>query len=151
MAESSSLTMGIWIYLRKHLVHHKLTLWALGAKPATIRLPRERNGQYQRSSLIIQDNLVEDLAIRNVFKRCMGRDENYRNYERFFLTQINEHGYEAALQKDLLGGGEVADDMLCRRKFLRRPLTFQKGRFSRCMLYLRFLLQIDRLVVVKLV
>lgn len=64
--------------------------------------------------MVIQNNLVEDLAIPSVFKRCVGREENYRNYERFFLKQINEQGYEAVLQKYLIGGDEVAEDMLCR-------------------------------------
>ena len=64
--------------------------------------------------MVIQSNLVEDMAIPSVFKRCLGREENYRNYERFFLKQINELGYEAVLQKYLVGGDEVADDMLCR-------------------------------------
>ena len=64
--------------------------------------------------MVIQNNLVEDLAISSVFKRCIGREENYRNYERFFLKQINEHGYEAVLQRYLVGGDSVADDMLCR-------------------------------------
>ena len=102
------------MYLHNHIVHHTLTLWALGAKPETIRLHQERNGQYQRQSMVIQSNLVEDLAIPSVFSRCLGREENFRNFERFFLKQINDHGYEAMLQKYLVGGDEVANDMLCR-------------------------------------
>ena len=113
-AEASSLTSRFQVYLHNHIVHHTLTLWALGAKPETIRKHQERNGQYQRSSMVIQNNLVEDLAIPSVFQRCIGREENYRNYERFFLKQINEQGYEAVLQRYLVGGDSVADDMLCR-------------------------------------
>lgn len=64
--------------------------------------------------MVIQSSLVEDMAVPSVFKRCLGREENYRNFERFFLKQINEHGYQAVLQKYLIGGDEVADDMLCR-------------------------------------
>ena len=100
------------MYLHNHIVHHTLTLWAFGAKPEIIRLHQERNGQCQ--SMVIQSNLVEDLAVPSVLKRCLGREEKFRNFERFFLEQINEHDYEAALQKDLVGGDEVADDMLCR-------------------------------------
>ena len=102
------------MYLHNHIVHHTLTLWALGAKPEVIRLHQERNAQYQRQSMVIQANLVEDLSIPHVFKRCLGREENFRNYERFFLKEINKKGYEAVLQKYLIGGDEVADDMLCR-------------------------------------
>ena len=64
--------------------------------------------------MVIQSNLVEDLAIDSVFKRCIGREENYRNYERFFLKQINEQGYQAVLQKYLVGGSDIANDMLNR-------------------------------------
>ena len=64
--------------------------------------------------MVIQNNLVDDLAIPSVFKRCTGREENFRNFERFFLKQISELGYEAVLQKYLVGGDEVANDMLCR-------------------------------------
>ncbi|MCJ1479652.1 hypothetical protein MMC13_008338 [Lambiella insularis] len=102
------------VYLHNHIVHQILTTWSLGAKPETIRLHQERNGQYQRQAMVIQSSLVEDMAIPSVFKRCLGREENYRNYERFFLKQINEHGYETVLQRYLVGGDEVADDMLCR-------------------------------------
>ncbi|KAL8699512.1 MAG: hypothetical protein Q9201_005963 [Fulgogasparrea decipioides] len=102
------------VYLHNHIVHHTLTLWALGAKPETIRFHQERNGQYQRQAMVIQSNLVEDMSIPSVFKRCLGREENFRNFERFFLKEINEKGYGATLQKYLIGGDEVANDMLCR-------------------------------------
>ena len=48
-----------------------------------------------------------------VFSRD-AQEENFRNFERFFLKQISELGYEAVLQKYLVGDDEVADDMLCR-------------------------------------
>ena len=64
--------------------------------------------------MAIQSNLVEDLAIPSVFKRCTGREEKFRNFERFILKRINDEGYEVALQKYLIGSDEVADDMLCR-------------------------------------
>lgn len=102
------------VYLHNHIVHHTLTLWAMGAKPSDIRLHQERNAQYQRQSMVLQSWLVEDMAVPEVFTRCLGREENYRNFERFFLKQIDEHGYQHVLQKYLLDGSEIADDMLCR-------------------------------------
>ena len=102
------------VYLHNHIVHHTLTLWALGAKPNIIRLHQERNAQYQRQSMVIQSWLIEDMAAPEVFQRCLGREENYRNFERFFLKQIDEHGYQYVLQKYLLDKSEIADDMLCR-------------------------------------
>ncbi|KAH6617171.1 hypothetical protein F5144DRAFT_623948 [Chaetomium tenue] len=45
---------------------------------------------------------------------CLGREENFRNFEKFFLGQINRHGYQAVLQKYLVGGGQIANDMMFR-------------------------------------
>lgn len=49
-----------------------------------------------------------------VFKRCLGKEENFKNFERFFMRLINEIGYEEVLQKYLFDGSEVADDILFR-------------------------------------
>lgn len=68
----------------------------------------------QRGAFTIQDTLVIDLRDPKVFKRCLGKEENFRNYEKFFMGVINEIGYEAVLQKYLLDGSGVADDILLR-------------------------------------
>ena len=123
------------VYLHNHIVHQTLTLWALGAKPETIRLHQERNAQYQRQSMVMQSWLIEDMAVPEVFQRCLGREENYRNFERFFLKMIDEHGYEWVLQKYLLDGSEIADDMLCRIYMGKRrspfPFTIRLHSISR--------------------
>ena len=102
------------VYIHNHIVHQTLTLWSLGAKPEIIRMHQERNAQYQRQSFVVQSWLIEDMQVPQVFMRCLGRDENYRNFERFFLKMIDEHGYQWVLQKYLLDGSEIADDMICR-------------------------------------
>lgn len=100
--------------MHNHIAHHDMTLWALGANPETLRSQHNRNALYQRGSMSIQDSLVLDMADPKVFKRCLAREENFRNFERFFLSQINEIGYEQVMQKYLFDESEVANDILCR-------------------------------------
>lgn len=64
--------------------------------------------------MVIQDSVVQDMADPAVYKRCLGREENFLNYCRFFEDEINRIGYQAVLQKYLVDGSEIADDMLCR-------------------------------------
>jgi hypothetical protein len=62
--------------------------------------------------MLIVDSVVLDLQDDYVFKRCLGKEEHFRNFERFYLNETSKHGYQAALQKYLVGGSELADEML---------------------------------------
>jgi hypothetical protein len=64
--------------------------------------------------MAIQQPLVKDLADDRVFKRCLGREENFLNFCEFFEDYIDTHGYQALFQKYLVDGSEIANDMLCR-------------------------------------
>lgn len=99
------------VYLHNHIAHHDLTLWALGAKPDVLRSQHERNTRYMRDAMIVVEPLVQDLADDTVFKKCLGREENFRNFEKYFIGQIQEKGYEAVLQKYLVDGGDIANDL----------------------------------------
>lgn len=102
------------IYLHNHIAHHDITLWALGAKPETIRYLHHRNTLVQRGAFAIQEALVLDMEDPKVFQRCLGKEENFRSFERFFMRLINEIGYEEVLQKYLFDRSQVADDILVR-------------------------------------
>ncbi|OQD63897.1 hypothetical protein PENPOL_c008G00514 [Penicillium polonicum] len=102
------------VYFHNHIVHHDITVWALGGKPETIRSQHDRNSLYQREAFTIQDTLVNDLSDPLVFKRCLGREENFMNFCRFFEHEINRIGYQAVIQKYLVNGTALADDILCR-------------------------------------
>jgi hypothetical protein len=65
-----------------------------------------------RPAMLIVDPVVLDLQDDYVFKRCLGKEEHFRNFERFFLNEITNNGYQATLQKYLLDGSELADEML---------------------------------------
>lgn len=57
---------------------------------------------------------MNDLSDPLVFKRCLGREENFMNFCRFFEHEINRIGYQAVIQKYLVNGTALADDILCR-------------------------------------
>ncbi|KAJ4287773.1 hypothetical protein N0V90_012477 [Kalmusia sp. IMI 367209] len=100
------------VYLHNHTAHHDLTIWALGATPEVLRSQHERNALYMRPSFHVVDPVVLDLQEDFVFKKCLGREEHFRNFEQFFLKEITNNGYQATLQKYLVGGSEIADEML---------------------------------------
>ncbi|KAJ5124900.1 uncharacterized protein N7515_008725 [Penicillium bovifimosum] len=102
------------VYFHNHIAHHDITIWALGANPETIRSQHDRNSLYQREAMTIQETLVDDMSDPLVFKRCLGREENFLNFCRFFEDEINRIGYQEVLQQYLVNGTAVADDILCR-------------------------------------
>lgn len=102
---------NVQVYLHNHIAHHDLTLWALGANPDVLRSQHERNTRYMRNAMIVVEPLVQDLADDAIFKKCLGREENFRNFEKYFIGQIQKNGYEAVLQKYLVGGGDIGNDL----------------------------------------
>lgn len=97
--------------MHNHIAHHDLTLWALGAKPEVLISQHERNTRYMRDAMIVVEPLVLDLEDDVIFKKCLGREENFRNFEKYFLNQIVQKGYQPVLQKYLVGDGDIAKDM----------------------------------------
>lgn len=102
------------VYLHNHIAHHELTLWACGATPDQLRRHYERNALYMRNATIIVDPLVLDFEDDAIFARCLGKEEHYRNFEMFFLNTFKKIGWQAGLQKYLLDGSPLADDMMYR-------------------------------------
>jgi hypothetical protein len=102
------------MYFHNHIAHHMVTIWAMGAKPHQLRSHYERNASYCRTPLAVQKAVVSDLVDPRVFRRCRGHEDNFANFVRFFINEINKHGYQEVLQKYLVGGSEIANDMLCR-------------------------------------
>ena len=109
--------------MHNHIAHHDITLWALGAKPKTIRDLHHRNTLYQRGAFTIQEDIVLDMQDPVVFKKCLGKERNYRNFETFFMRLINELGYEEVLQRYIFDRTEVAEDMLVRMYMGKCPNT----------------------------
>ncbi|KAH8821288.1 hypothetical protein F5884DRAFT_82511 [Xylogone sp. PMI_703] len=102
------------MYFHNHISHHLITIWALGAKPATLRSQYARNALYQRKPLAVQKAVVSDLADSRVFMRCLGHEDNFANFVRFFINEIKRYGYQEVLQKYLVGNNEISNDILSR-------------------------------------
>jgi hypothetical protein len=102
-------------------MHHDITLWAMGATAESLKLHHARNSEYQQGAPTIQRSLTKDLANDAIFKRCIGKDEHFQNFVVFFEDMIREHGYQYVLKKYLVGGGDIADDMLCRLYMGKHP------------------------------
>jgi hypothetical protein len=67
---------------------------------------------YMRDSMKIFKPVVEDMEEEYVFKRCLGREEHFRNFEVFFMKKIKELGYEVVLQKYLFDRSALAEEMM---------------------------------------
>ena len=102
------------VYLHNHIAHHDLTLWALGASPEVLRAQHDRNAKYMRDAMIVVEPLVQDLEDDEIYMKCLGKEEHFRNFERFFLRLIERDGYQKVLQKYMVDGGVIADDMMSR-------------------------------------
>lgn len=97
-----------------HIVHHVLTLYALGATPEQIQGQYDNNKSYQRSPEPVDNSIIEHLRDGSQFSRYLGNGRYYHDYLIFFQSQIDKKGYEDVINEYLLKGDERADDMLCR-------------------------------------
>ncbi|RAL16799.1 questin oxidase family protein [Aspergillus homomorphus CBS 101889] len=100
-----------------HLTHHLLALWSLGATPAEIQDMWEYNKGYQgpiekQPSTDAGSGLnLKDPA---VFAQCLGDDDRYLDFLRFFEEEIHTKGMETVVIEYLFQGDERADDILGR-------------------------------------
>jgi oxidoreductase AflY len=99
-----------------HIVHHLLTLWALGATPKQIQDMYEYNEYYQTPIETEEAKATGGRDLRDpvIFKECLGNNSCYADFLRFFEHQIAEKGMPIVLQEYLLNGSEQANDILCR-------------------------------------
>ena len=62
----------------------------------------------------MQEGVIKDLADPKIWARCIGKEEHFRNFLKFFEREIADHGYQKVLQKYLVGRNPVATDILSR-------------------------------------
>ena len=97
-----------------HIVHHLLTIYALGASPSTIEKQYINNIHYQRSAMQVDETVVEQLHGEQTWKQCLGQEKHYNDFLTFFQREIGAKGWEQVLQEYLFGHDERADDLLVR-------------------------------------
>lgn len=96
-------------------MHHDLTLWSLGASPEQLREHHYRNTLYlQKPFKNAEPGTVKDMTRIWSFRKHLGNEWYYQDYVHFFEHEISTLGYQTVLQKYLVGGDAVADDILAR-------------------------------------
>ncbi|RJE19326.1 hypA-like protein [Aspergillus sclerotialis] len=102
------------MHFHNHIVHHMLSIYALGASPEEIKAAYRRNSSYQRPVLPTKNDVVKFLSDKGSFKAALGKEENYPNFLAFFQNEIEAKGIGAVLNEYLFAGDEVAESMLAR-------------------------------------
>lgn len=99
-----------------HIAHHLLAIWALGGSPAEIQDMWDYNAPYQgaierpRAAGSPEPDLKDPVQ----FEKCLGVDDCYLDFLRFFEGEIAEKGVPAVIHEYLLKGDERADDIFGR-------------------------------------
>ncbi|KAH0562975.1 hypothetical protein GP486_002461 [Trichoglossum hirsutum] len=97
-----------------HIVHHILSIYALGASPETIQKQYDQNTSYQRPPDPIHQEVVDELGDYEKRKKYLGKQKYTSDFLVFYQKEIDRLGWEAALLEHVFKGDESADDMLVR-------------------------------------
>lgn len=101
--------------MHNHIVHHTLALWALGANADQMILHKKNNENYQLLPRKFPDEqIVQDMSTPEGFKKYVGSQDHFLDFVTFFEREIDRTGYQEVLQKYMVGGSEIADDLLGR-------------------------------------
>lgn len=91
-----------------------LTLFALGASPATLKAQYDHNASYQRPHQPLDQEVLKDLRDPANYGKYLGKERYFRDYVAFFSEEIDKKGYEEVINEYVFKGDEKADDMLVR-------------------------------------
>ncbi|KAL1622023.1 hypothetical protein SLS56_008907 [Neofusicoccum ribis] len=97
-----------------HIVHHLLTLYAMGASPSEIQTAYDVNKTYQLPPVTLDPAIVQGLSDTAVFAKHLGNGSHYRNYLAHFSAEIDGKGVAAVLSEYLFARDDRAKDLLSR-------------------------------------
>ena len=97
-----------------HIVHHLLTILALGATPEEIRKGFDNNNTYQRSQRPTKERNVEEMSDREQFKKFLGKQQYFTDFTNYFAREIERKDWQATLREHLFAGDEHAETLLKR-------------------------------------
>ena len=97
-----------------HIVHHLLTILALGATPEEIQRGFENNDGYQRPQAPLKQRNVEDMSDRETFKKFLGKQQYFHDFTEYFAREIDKKGWQATLKEHLFAGDEHSETLLKR-------------------------------------
>ena len=100
--------------MQDHIVHHILTLFALGASASEIQRQYEYNLSYQRSLEPVDNVVLEHLRSYAKFDEYLGKEKYYHEYLLFFQSEIDKKGFKNVIEDFCLKGDGRANDMLVR-------------------------------------
>jgi hypothetical protein len=112
-----------------HIVHHILSLYAVGAQPDDIVRQYNFNKSYQRSVQKPDEKVVQDFEDEQKFKAELGNEKSYADFLAFFQRQIELTGWKDVVNKFLFAGDETADDLLVRTFAGMSSVLFKRFRF----------------------
>ena len=102
------------IFVIDHIVHHTLTLWALGATPSEIQAAYDLNKGYQLLTPHHAASVSVKLKDLDFFNECLGNPKYYGDYLKFFQDEIAERGVQDVVNEYAFKGDERADSVLAR-------------------------------------
>ncbi|KAL2801770.1 hypothetical protein BJX63DRAFT_416651 [Aspergillus granulosus] len=97
-----------------HIVHHILTIYALGASSNDIKAAYNRDRSYQRRTMPMNEKVVESLYEKDQFRKALGEEKNYPNFLEFFQREIDRKGTEAVLSEYMFAEDANAESMMAR-------------------------------------
>ncbi|KAF5867126.1 hypothetical protein ETB97_004046 [Aspergillus alliaceus] len=97
-----------------HIVHHILTMFALGASPNELKAAYERDKSYQKPVLPTNESVIQSLYDQAQFKDSLGNREDYPNFLEFFQREIEKKGVEDTVNQYVFAEDDIAQDMLAR-------------------------------------
>lgn len=92
-----------------------MALWAFGASPETMIFHKKNNENYQiLPRKFVDEPTVAEMATDEGIRKYRGSLDHFLDFTTFFEREIDRLGYQAVLQKYMVGGSEIADDILGR-------------------------------------
>lgn len=108
------ISVKILIFIIDHIVHHTLTLWALGATPSEIQAAYDLNKSYQLLTPHHAASVSVKLRDLDFFNECLGNPKFYGDFLKFFQDEIAEKGVQDVVNEYAFKGDERADSVLAR-------------------------------------
>jgi hypothetical protein len=97
-----------------HIAHHLLAIFALGATPDELQRAYDDNKGYQRGQYKVKERNVEDMSEPETFKKFLGKEQYYTDFQAFFEKEIDTKGWQNVLKEQLFARSEHSEDMLAR-------------------------------------
>lgn len=97
-----------------HLVHHMLSMYALGADESILQEAYDNMVPIQRRIPGLDMEVVNSMEDPNKFKQYLGNERHYHNFMVFYQQEIARTSWQNVVDEYLLKGDDRADDMLSR-------------------------------------